>query len=63
MAYAAPTHSADLPLPASVRARHGCRDELEQVLYMAYYDTGTGVNADYLVWWDVFLPLVMRNAP
>ena len=47
----------------TLRARHGCQDDVQQVLYMIYYDTGTGVNEDYLIWWDALLPLVMRNAP
>ncbi len=47
----------------TLRARHGCQESLQQVLYVDYYITGTGVNEDYLIWWDVLLPLVMRNAP
>ena len=47
----------------TMRAHQGCRDHVQEAIYMSYYFTGTGQNADYLIWWDVLLPLVMRNAP
>jgi hypothetical protein len=47
----------------TLRAHFGCNDHVDQSVYMAYYATGTGLDVDYLIWWDVLLPLVMRNAP
>ncbi len=47
----------------TMRAHHGCSDQVEEVVYMAYYFTGTGNPDDYLIWWDIFMPAVMRNAP
>jgi hypothetical protein len=47
----------------TMRAHQGCRDHVQEALYMSYYFTGTGENADYLIWWDILMPAVMRNAP
>jgi len=47
----------------TMRAQRGCRDDVHQSVGMSYYGSTTGDTEDYLIWWDVLLPLVMRNAP
>jgi hypothetical protein len=51
------------PVSMTMRAHFGCDDHVDQSVYMAYYATGTGLDMDFLIWWDILMPAVMRNAP
>lgn len=47
----------------NMRAQARCSDTVFQDLGLAYYFTGTGGYADYVIYGSLYLPIVLRNAP
>lgn len=47
----------------TTRARHGCQESLHQNFSLDYFFSGVGSDAPYKIWWNAYLPAILKAFP